>query len=106
MKLTDFKAHIDRFVSFNKCAHQTDVVIAIKLPYATVGGSPYIEVESIFSGFKWDADKVFIVPADKLTILDEKIKESVSKLQERADWLDYENRNLKAEIKKLKKEQV
>lgn len=79
------------------------VVIEIKKPFTTVGGTPFVEVKSVKAGFDWDKGKIFLVPETPLTNEDVDFAKKFKELQDRAGWLEYENRGLKAEIKKLKK---
>ena len=79
------------------------VVIEIKKPFTTVGGTPFVEVKSVRAGFDWDKGKIFLVPETPLTNEDVDFAKKFKELQDRAGWLEYENRGLKAEIKKLKK---
>lgn len=80
-----------------------EIVIQIKLPYSTVGGSPFVKVKTVQMGFDWDSGKFFIVPEEDLTPGDRDFAKQMKEMQERAGWADYENRNLKAEIRQLKK---
>ena len=43
------------------------------------------------------------MPEENLTPSDRDFAEQMKKMQDRAGWADYENRGLKAEIKRLKK---
>lgn len=105
MKLTELKNQIDRLVERDKYAHETEVVIAIELPYATVGGSPFSEVKDLFSGFDWGRGKLFIRPREDLTISDAKVQEIMSKMHKQLGDLRYENSGLKSEIKRLREAQ-
>jgi hypothetical protein len=80
-----------------------EVVIKIKLPYSTVGGQPTVKVKNMWMGFDWDHGKFIITPEEDLTPSDRDFAKQMTEMQERAGWADYENRNLKAEIKRLKK---
>ena len=79
------------------------IVIEIKKPFTTVGGTPFVEVKSVRAGFDWDKGKIFLVPETPLTNEDVDFAKKFKELQDKAGWLEYENRGLKAEIKKLKK---
>jgi len=81
-----------------------EVVIQIKLPYSTVGGQPTVRVKSIQMGFDWDHGKFIITPEENLTPADRDFAEQMRKMQDDLGWVKYENRGLKAEIKKLKKQ--
>jgi hypothetical protein len=80
-----------------------EVVIMIKLPYSTVGAHPTVPVKSISMGFDWDHGKFMIYPAEELTPADRDFAKQMKEMQDRAGWADFENRNLKAEIRRLKK---
>ena len=80
-----------------------NAVIEIKKPFATVGSTSFVEVKSVRVGFDWDNGKIFLVPETPLTNEDVDFAKKFKDLQDKAGWLEYENRGLKAEIKKLKK---
>ncbi len=80
-----------------------EVVIKIKLPYSTVGGQPTVKVKNVQMGFDWDQGKFIITPEEDLTPSDRDFAKQMKEMQDRAGWADYENRNLKAEIRQLKK---
>jgi hypothetical protein len=103
MKLSELKKYIDRHIEFMRSGEDPEVVIGIKLPYSTVGGSPFTKVKSAQMGFDWDQGKFFINPEEELTPSDRDFAKQMTEMQERAGWADYENRNLKAEIRRLKK---
>ena len=81
-----------------------EVVIKIKLPYSTVGRQPTVPVKSMHMGFDWDAGKFIIYPEEELTPSDRDFAEKMLKIQDDLGWTMSENRGLKAEIKKLKKQ--
>jgi hypothetical protein len=81
-----------------------EVVIQVKLPYSTVGGQPTVPVKFISMGFDWDAGKFIITPEENLTPADRDFAEQMKKMQDDLGWTKNENRALKAEIKKLKKQ--
>lgn len=103
MKLSELKRLVD---SYRRPEEHEDpeVVIQIKLPYVTVGGHPFVTLKSVWNGFDWDQGKFFLVPEENLTPSDRDFAEQMKKMQDRAGWADYENRNLKAEIRRLKKQ--
>jgi hypothetical protein len=80
------------------------VVILIKLPYNTVGSRPMVPVKNITMGFDWESGRFIIMPEEDLTPSDRDFAKKMKEMQDRAGWSDYENRNLKAEIRKLKKQ--
>jgi len=91
---------------YHRDGHYEDpeVMIMIKLPYATVGSRPMVPVKSINMGFDWEAGKFIIAPEEELTPSDRDFAEQMRKMQDDLGWAKYENRNLKAEIKRLKKQ--
>jgi hypothetical protein len=80
-----------------------EVVIYVKLPYATVGGRPTVPVKDMYMGFDWEAGKFIIFPEEELTPSDRDFAKQMKEMQDKWGWAEYENRNLKAEIRKLKK---
>lgn len=80
-----------------------EVVIRIKLPYATVGGMPTVKVKTVQMGFDWEHGKFIIWPEEDVTPSDRDFEKQMREMQDRAGWADHDNRNLKAEIRRLKK---
>lgn len=81
-----------------------EVMIRVKLPYVTVGALPMVNVKSMNMGFDWEAGRFIIWPEEDLTPSDRDFAKQMKEMQDRAGWADYENRNLKAEIRRLKKQ--
>lgn len=79
------------------------VVIPIETVQGRVGPMPYIEVESVYLGSDWDKGKVFIKPAEKLSIAP---MEEILRMREHCDKVLAENFRLKAEVKRLKRTQI
>lgn len=102
MKLSELKLIIDRSMQYSR--HDPDVVIQVKLPYSTVGGTPRVPVINAWSGFDWDAGKFFIIPEEDLTPSDRDFAKQMREMQERAGWADSENRRLKAELNQIRKQ--
>ena len=103
MKLREFKQLVDRAVETARDYEDHNVVIAVKLPYTTVGARPSVSVQSAFKGFDWENGLFIITPEENLTPADRDFAETMKKLQDKLGWAEYENRRLKAEIKKLNK---
>lgn len=82
---------------------EDDVRIRIKSP-GTVGCSPTVDVKSASSGFDWDKGSFLIFPVDDLSKDTVQLLEQIKTLQDKFGWSEYENRNLKAEIKRLRKQ--
>ena len=102
MKLSKLTKLIDRHFEYNR-HDDPEVVISIKLPYSTVGAMPTVGVKSAQNGFDWDSGKFILTPEEHVTPSDRDFAKQMKDMQERAGWADYENRNLKAEIRRLKK---
>ena len=102
MKLSEFKAKIDLYAEGIQPHNDPEVVVDYKPPYTTVGGLPCTVVTGVSKGFDWDNGKFFICTEKRLTLADNEFAEQFKKLQDDYGWAKYENRNLKAEIKKLK----
>jgi hypothetical protein len=98
MKVSELKSILEREDD------NLDVMILIDLPYATVGSRPMVGIESVYGGFDWEAGRLMFKPTESLTPADRDFAKQMKEMQERAGWADYENRNLKAEIRKLKKQ--
>lgn len=103
MKFSELKRLVDLH---HRPDHYEDpeVVIQIKLPYTTVGAHPSIPLKTVWKGFDWDAGKFILVPEESLTPSDRDFAESMKKMQEKLGWAELENRNLKADIKRLQKQ--
>lgn len=96
MKVEDLK------IALQYAKDGDDVMIAVTLPYATVGPIPMRPVKNAMTGFDWESGRFILNPVDKLTPNDEDFEKQFKELQKKAGWLDYENRNLKAQNKKLR----
>lgn len=102
MKLSELHRLVNLMYDQNKAWKDEEVVIQISLPYSTVGGMPTTPVKYANSGFDWDKGKFIIIPEEKLTPADRDFEKQMKEMQNKIGWLDYENRNLKSEIKKIK----
>lgn len=100
MKRKELQDMLSHYV--NPRSLDDEVVIKVTLPYTTVGGTPYVKVTGVNSGFDWDAGKLFLLPESPLTLSDAEFKEQMTKMQSDLGWAQLEIRNLKAEIKRLK----
>ena len=96
MKVSELK-HILQYAK-----DDDEVMISIKLPYVTVGARPMVAVKSAGSGFDWEHGKFILNPEENLTPADRDFAAQMKKWQDDLGWAQYENRNLKAEVKKLK----
>lgn len=79
------------------------VEIVIKKPFDTIGGTPSVPVKNMYMGFDWDNGKFLIYPEENLMEYDVDFGEMFRDLQDRYGRLEYENRGLKSEVKRLKK---
>lgn len=102
MNLLELKAIVDR--SIDNGNDDSTVMIAVKLPYTTVGSIPMVPVKLAWNGFDWEHGKFVLTPEENLTPSDRDFAEQMKKMQDRVGWAEYENRNLKTEIRRLKKQ--
>lgn len=102
MKFSELKQIVDLHY---RDGHYEDpeVVVKIKLPYNTVGAMPTVKIKSAYMGFDWDSGKFIFYPEEEVTPSDRDFAKQMRDMQERAGWADYENRSLKAEVKRLTK---
>ena len=103
MKLSEFKSMFELHTKHLPDYNDPEVVIVYKPPFTTVGGTPGVTVKHICKGFDWDNGKFMIYPEQTLTLADGDYEQKFKKLQDDYGWVKYENRNLKADIKKLQK---
>lgn len=101
MKLSELKQRIDRIVEVSR--YDQEVMIAIKLPYATVGARPMTAVKSVGSGFDWEQGKFIIWPETDLYPSNDELKETFKDMEKRAGELFRKNMELERELKELKK---
>lgn len=104
MKLSELHRLVNLYHRPDEPHRDQEVVIKVRLPYSTVGGTPCVGVTHALPGFDWDSGKFMLTAEQPLSTPDEKFQEQFRELQEKYGWLQYENRNLKAEIKRLRKE--
>ncbi len=95
MKVFELKAILEHTNDEN------EVMIAVKLPYVTVGAIPMVPVKYATNGFDWESGKFIIRPEEELTPADRDFAKQMKEMQDKLGWAEYENRNLKAEVKKL-----
>ena len=98
MKVADLKRVLER------SNDEDNVMIAIKLPYATAGAIPMTPVKLAFNGFDWERGNLILTPEENLTPTDRDFDSQMREMQRVTDLVQYENRGLKAEIKRLKKQ--
>ena len=100
MKLSEFIEKASRYLRSDP-DYDFELVIKYKPPFNTVGGTPCVSVKSFQPGFDWNAGKFILVPEQTLTLADAEFEKKFTDLQDKYGWAQYENRNLKADIKKL-----
>jgi hypothetical protein len=98
MKVVDLKRILEHIKDDN------EVMIAIKLPYTTIGAIPMVPVKSATSGFDWENGKFILRAEEELTPADRDFAKQMKDMQDKWGWAEYENRGLKAEIKRLRKQ--
>ena len=93
----------DLIQSLERANPADEVRIRIKSP-GTVGHAPTVDVKSAQSGFDWERGSFLIFPVDDLGKDTVQLLEQIKTLQDKFGWSEYENRNLKADIKRLRKQ--
>lgn len=78
------------------------VVVEIRSNSSTIGGTPSTEIVGVAHGFDWNSGKFFLITEKPLSAFDEDIRAKIRNLEEKLGWCEYEKRDLKREIKKLK----
>jgi hypothetical protein len=81
-----------------------EVMIAITLPYATIGAIPMVAVKNAANGFDWENGKFIIRPEENLTPSNNEFAKQMKEMQDKWGWAEYENRGLKAENNRLRKQ--
>ena len=87
-------------------SHRTPEDIRICIPIETVnayGGTPCVDIRDAHKGFDWDDNKFILYPDSKLSLADHDHLAKMRKEAEDMGWTAYEVKNLKHEIKQLKK---
>jgi hypothetical protein len=103
MKFSELKRLVDLYHRDGDY-NDPEVVIQIKLPYATVCALPTVKVKTMWKGVDWDMGKFIITPEEDLTPSDRDFAKQMKDMQDKWGWAEYENRNLKSEIKRLRKQ--
>lgn len=104
MNLLELKQKIDNICSRYSDVELEHIIVGIKTDVvSSIGGTYITHVNQVMKGFDWDKNKFIIIPETGLRETD---KDELTKLKKEASdigWDIYENRNLKREIKNLKK---
>jgi hypothetical protein len=79
MKLSELKRIIDLTLENGK--QDPEVMVVIKMPYATVGSHPMVKVKSVSNGFDWEAGKFMIWPEENLQQFDVDFSEKFKDLE-------------------------
>ena len=101
MKLSELKRIIDLTVESLMPYDDPEVMVNITTS-GSVGGTPCVKVKNAFKGFDWDSGKFIIMSDEPVMKVNQKTVEELRKEAEKIGWDIYENRSLKAEVKKLK----
>ena len=104
MTLTELKEVIDRALENNALyggGRELEAVIVVKTA-GSIGGAPGVGVKSAPAGFDWDSGKLLIHPDRDLRVIEADELAAIRKASAKEGWAEYENRGLKAEIKRLK----
>lgn len=104
MKLSELYRIVNNLWNDDMPEHRDqDVMVAITLPYQTIGSIPMEPVKSANSGFDWENGKFILRTEQPLTYEQKEFAENMKKLQEKLGWAEYEKNGLQAEVKRLKK---
>jgi hypothetical protein len=63
-----------------------------------------VAVKSASNGFDWENGKFILRAEEELTPADLDFAKQMKDMQDKWGWVEYENRGLKAEIKRLRKQ--
>lgn len=86
----------------NQTAQDIQVGIVVKTA-GSAGATPTVNIKSISLGFDWDNGKLLVFPEKDLRLIEADELAALRKENTKQGWAEYENRNLKAEVSKLKK---
>lgn len=106
MTLSDLRDVINLAIeNHNRYGGGQEVVasIVVRVPGA-IGGTPTVGVKTIQAGFDWDNGKLLIYPEKDLRTIEADEILALRKANEKEGWAEYENRGLKAEVKRLRKQ--
>jgi len=104
MKLSELKEYIDRIMEYAPRDANSEVMIAIKLPYATVGARPMKPITGIMQGFDWEKGKIILSTDEPLTPYEKLLGDSIGKIYDKLGLAEYQNKVLQREIEELKKQ--
>jgi hypothetical protein len=96
-----YKMNTNELILKLQYADDLQVVIPV-YRVGAVGGTSYVNVKSVTTGFDWDAGRIFLNTEERLREID---RDEIKTLQDKYDelgWKHYEISNLKRENKKLK----
>ena len=105
MNLKELKDQVDwLYENQGRSMHQPPESITVGIVVKTVGtagGTPVVGVKNIYAGFDWDNGKLLIYPESDVREIKADELWALRRASEKEGWAQYENRNLKSDIKKL-----
>jgi len=101
MKLSELKRIVDHYREWESYHGDPEVVVEITTS-GSVGGTPAVNVKWAGVGIDWDENKFLIHTEEPVMKVNQKTIDDLRKEAEKIGWNMYENRNLKAEVKKLR----
>ena len=114
MNLLEFKQLVDRAIEQCERGYRTPESITVRIPSyktGTAGHIPCTDVKGANMGFDWEASSFLIWPEKELREIDRDEIKTLRDKYEELSWTHYkvskvkqENKNLKAELAKLKGE--
>lgn len=100
MKLSDLRNVLNRW---SVADDDLEVVIPVKV-VGSAGARPCVKLKLAAAGCDWDTGKLFLYPEVELREVDRDELKAIQKRLDEIGWDMYENRCLKSENKKLKKQ--
>ena len=114
MNLSELKQCVDHAILQCERTHRNPETVTVRIPsYKTgvAGHIPCTEVKSAVMGFDWEASSFLIRPIEELREINRDEMKALRDKYEELSWTHYkvskvkqENKNLKAELAKLKGE--
>ena len=98
MNLSDLKELVDWHYN-QQLGDPADIQVGIVVQ--TVGQAGGTPIVAVHKGFDWDNGKLLIFPEKQLRTIEADELLALRKANEKEGWAEYENKGLKAEVKRL-----
>ena len=104
MKLRHFIDKLNQIVSVTPNYRLDDLTVVIKVErVGTVGATPTVAVERVWTGIDWDSGKVFLTTKESLREIDRDEIKAIRDNYEELGWSQYKIGKIKKENEMLKK---